>query len=77
MTLLSAAIIWLPTGGVAQNISLEALRGSGYGVVELKRPRPNVLTVTAEIDGRKVRLPRGDAARHRFLSRGGGSAVGE
>lgn len=37
-------------------VSLEALRRDGYGVVELKRPLPNVLTVEASINGRKARL---------------------
>jgi predicted aspartyl protease len=37
-------------------ISLEALRRDGYGVVELNRPQPNVLTVLATINGRKARL---------------------
>jgi predicted aspartyl protease len=37
-------------------ISLEALRRDGYGMVELKRPLPNVLTVSATINGRKARL---------------------
>ncbi|MEY2558745.1 MAG: Aspartyl protease [Verrucomicrobiota bacterium] len=37
-------------------ISLEALRRDGYGVVELSRPHPNVLTVSATINGRKARL---------------------
>jgi predicted aspartyl protease len=37
-------------------ISLEALRRDGYGVVELNRPEPNVLTVVATINGRKARL---------------------
>src|SRR5438309_11463616 len=37
-------------------ISLEALRRDGYGMVELQRPEPNVLTVSATINGRKARL---------------------
>ena len=37
-------------------VSLEALRRDGYGMVELKRPDPNVLTVEATINGRKARL---------------------
>jgi hypothetical protein len=40
----------------AQRITLEALRRDGYGEVQLQRPRPNVLTVTANIDGRSTRL---------------------
>ena len=52
----AVAILSLPVQCAAQNISLEALRRDGYGVVELKRPRPNVLTVIADVDGRKLRL---------------------
>ena len=37
-------------------ISLEALRRDGYGMVELQRPEPNILTVAATINGRKTRL---------------------
>lgn len=37
-------------------ITLEALQRDGYGFVPIKRPKPNVLTVTAEINGRKLRL---------------------
>ncbi len=37
-------------------ISLEALQRDGYGMVELQRPEPNTLTVSATINGRKARL---------------------
>jgi hypothetical protein len=37
-------------------VSLDVLQRDGYGAVEIKRPRPNVLTVLAELDGRKVSL---------------------
>src|SRR5213595_584396 len=37
-------------------VSLEALRRDGYGMVELSRPEPNILTVSATINGRKARL---------------------
>ena len=37
-------------------VSLEALRRDGYGMVELQRPEPNTLTVSATINGRKARL---------------------
>lgn len=40
----------------AQRISLDALQRDGYGMVPLNRPHPNVLTVTAAIDGNKVTL---------------------
>ena len=43
-------------GAHAQNITLEPLRANGYGVVVLQRPRPNVLTVDANLDGQKRRL---------------------
>jgi hypothetical protein len=35
---------------------LDVLQRDGYGAAAIKRPRPNVLTVTADIDGRKVAL---------------------
>ena len=37
-------------------VSLDVLQRGGYGTVEIKRPRPNVLTVAAEVDGRKLSL---------------------
>jgi predicted aspartyl protease len=40
----------------AAAISLEPLQRDGYGVVALKRPQPNVLTVEATVNGRKARL---------------------
>ena len=40
----------------AQMVSLDVLQRDGYGAVAIRRPRPNVLTVPAEIDGRKVSL---------------------
>ncbi len=40
----------------AAAISLEPLQRDGYGVVPLKRPQPNVLTVEATVNGRKARL---------------------
>jgi len=53
------AIAWLcfiPASATAESITLQALQRDGYGVVQLTRPRPNVLTVIATIDGRKERL---------------------
>ena len=41
---------------VQARVSFDALRRDGYGVVELNRPEPNVLTVAATINGRKARL---------------------
>jgi len=37
-------------------IALDALSHDGYGMVELERPEPNILTVLATINGRKARL---------------------
>jgi hypothetical protein len=37
-------------------VSLEVLQRGGYGVVAIKRPRPNVLTILADVDGRRVAL---------------------
>ena len=51
-----ALLLCFAAAAQAQRITLEPLKRGGYGEVELKRPRPNVLTATAEIDGRKVSL---------------------
>ena len=40
-------------GGI---VSLDALQRDGYGAATIRRPRPNVLTVPAEIDGRRISL---------------------
>lgn len=40
----------------ASPINLEPIRRDGYGMVSLKRPKPNVLTAVATIDGRKKLL---------------------
>lgn len=37
-------------------VSLDVLQRDGYGAAEIKRPRPNVLTIMAEIDGRRTAL---------------------
>ncbi|MGZ4982676.1 MAG: retroviral-like aspartic protease family protein [Chthoniobacterales bacterium] len=47
---------FISSNHASARISLEALEHDGYGVVELKRPKPNVLTVTAAINGHNVRL---------------------
>lgn len=52
IALLSAAI----SSAVAQNVNLEPLRSSGYGVVRLERIRPNIITLKADIDGKAERL---------------------
>lgn len=59
LTYLVGAALFLPlecTSAQASRISLEVLRHDGYGAVPLKRPKPNILTVLAEIDGRKQTL---------------------
>ena len=48
--------IWFLPERAGARVSFEALRRDGYGVVELTRPEPNVLTVSATINGRKARL---------------------
>jgi predicted aspartyl protease len=53
---LLGALLCLVAVPAQARISLEALRRDGYGVVELNRPEPNVLTVLATINGRKARL---------------------
>jgi hypothetical protein len=50
------AIVGAAPATLAQNVNLEPLRGSGYGVVRFERIRPNVLTVNADIDGKAFRL---------------------
>jgi hypothetical protein len=50
------ASLLLATAGLAQSVSFEALQRDGYGMVPLQRPRSNILTVDAEIDGRRARL---------------------
>jgi hypothetical protein len=51
-----AIVLLVACQAEAQNISLEVLRNDGYGVVPLKRPRPNVLSVAATVNDRKLRL---------------------
>lgn len=40
----------------AQLVSLDVLKGSGYRVVPLTRPRPNILAVEGSVNGKNVRL---------------------
>lgn len=40
----------------AQLVSLDVLKGSGYGVVPIDRPMPNILSVKARVNGHEVRL---------------------
>ena len=56
LLLLLASAICLFAVTANARISLEILRRDGYGMVELYRPQPNVLTVSATINGRKARL---------------------
>jgi len=53
---LLGALLCLVAVPAKARISLDPLRRDGYGVVELNRPEPNVLTVIATINGRKARL---------------------
>ena len=55
LLLLSAAVSLFAATANAR-IALDALRRDGYGMVELQRPQPNVLIVSATINGRKARL---------------------
>lgn len=52
--LVAAAGTWLPEE--AEGISFEALQRDGYGMVPIKRPQPNKLTVLATVNGRKMSL---------------------
>ena len=56
LLLLPGAAICLLAVTSHARVSLEALRRDGYGMVELERPEPNMLTVAATINGRKARL---------------------
>lgn len=55
-----AVVLFAACGAVAvsraQNVTLEPLRAAGYGEVRLKRPLPNAITVSADVDGRPKRL---------------------
>ena len=55
MLLLGSAICFFAVAANAR-ISLEILRRDGYGMVELQRPEPSTLTVSAIINGHKARL---------------------
>ena len=50
------AAAWLPPHAPAAVVSLDVLQRGGYGAAQIKRPRPNVLTVLADVDGRKLSL---------------------
>lgn len=53
----------------AQLVSLDVLKGSGYGVVPLKRPKPNVLAVDASVNGQDVQLVLDTGCPHVALRR--------
>ena len=50
------ASVGLSAANLTAQITLEALTRDGYGMVPLKRPQPNVLTVPASVNGRSLRL---------------------
>jgi hypothetical protein len=57
LPLLLTAALLLPQRDVrGAAITLDVLQRDGFGVVDIKRPEPNMLTVIAEINGRKARL---------------------
>lgn len=56
LPLVMAGLVFSAWPTPAQAISFEALQHDGYGVVSLRRPKPNTLIVHAEIDGRKRSL---------------------
>jgi len=54
--LTALAIAGLHTNAPAQSITLDALQRDGYGMVPIKRPQPNTLTVLATVNDQKMRL---------------------
>lgn len=56
LSLSSGLFFTAAPSAVAQAISLDVLQRDGFGVVPIKRPQPNTLTVDATINGRKLRL---------------------
>jgi predicted aspartyl protease len=55
-TLLAIAFIFFVVSLAEARIDLSILQQQGYGVVEIKRPQPNTLTVQAKVNGRVVLL---------------------
>jgi predicted aspartyl protease len=51
-----AGIVSLPLWEAQGRISFDALQRDGYGMVPIKRPQPNVLTVLATVNGRRMSL---------------------
>lgn len=56
IALFTAVVVSLSAKLAVAKVSLDILQQDGYGVAEIKRPTPNVLTVIAEINGKKMRL---------------------
>jgi predicted aspartyl protease len=54
--LLAAQMICLVTSVAEARVDLSVLQQQGYGMVELKRPQPNTLTVQAKINGQPALL---------------------
>ena len=56
LALLGAALVSLTAVPTEARIDFSVLQQAGYGMVEIKRPQPNVLSVLATINGRKALL---------------------
>lgn len=54
--LLAIPVFCLLASVAEARIDLSILQQEGYGLVEIKRPRPNTLTVQAKVNGRSVLL---------------------
>ena len=53
---MGAALVSLIAVPTEARIDFSVLQQAGYGMVEIKRPQPNVLSVLATINGRKALL---------------------
>ena len=70
--LLAVQMICFVTSLAEARIDLSILQQQGYGMVELKRPQPNTLTVEAKINGQSALPYRGYrlvGARHHARQR--------
>lgn len=56
LALFAAALVCLTALPADARVDFSALQRDGYGMVEIKRPQPNVLSVLATINGRKALL---------------------
>lgn len=54
--LIATATLWWSRSSADAQITLDALQRDGYGMVPIKRPEPNVLTVIAMVNGKKALL---------------------